>query len=234
MVTENTTFFGFVGARKGSKGLPGKNKLTINGIPLFLIALNKLREVGVQNIIFSSDCIDMLSIAKEHGYQTSERPEKFADDKSRIPEEILRLAKEFKINEKFVISVPPTAPLLRVASLRSAIEKIQNSSEADSCIALIDWTATFPGLAFYKDENDALLNIGNKLGIETYPRQKRIKFKQNTGSFYIRNLHKMKTQKLSSADNWLGKKILYQEITKSEAINIDTIDDWDELQEKIK
>ena len=206
----------------------------INGVPLFLIALNKLRAVGVQNIIFSSDCSEMLAIAKEHGYQISDRPKKFADDKSRIPEEILRLAKEFNINDKFVISVPPTAPLLKTESLKSAIKKIENSLEADSCIALIDWETTFPGLAFYKDKNNALLNVGNQLGIETYPRQKRIKFKQNTGSFYIRNLHKMKARKLSSADNWLGKNILYQEITKNEAINIDTMDDWEELQGKLR
>ena len=234
MKSTQKTFLGFVGARKGSKGLPGKNKFMINDKPLFLIALNKLRKTGVDDIIFSSDCHDMLEVAHNHGYRCAERPANFADDKTRIPEEILRLSTVYNIEKDFVVSIPPTSPLLRVESILSAMEKIQRASQYDSCIAVTDWDGAFPGLAFYEDQNGDLLNVGNELGIETYPRQNRLKFKQNTGSFYIRNLKKMKTGKVQMADNWLGNEVLYQEISKSEALNIDTLDDWNRVQERLK
>lgn len=234
MNSPQKTFIGFVGARKGSKGLPGKNKLLLDGEPLFLIALNKLRKAGLKEIIFSSDCRDMLEIANGHGYDCVERPAEFANDVARIPEEIIRITNLRKIEKDFVVSVPPTSPLLRVESIMAAIKKINITSQYDSCIAVTDWHGSFPGLAFYKDKNDQLLNVGNELGIETYPRQNRLKFKQNSGSFYIRNLTKMKTGKVQMADNWLGTKILYQEITETEAYNIDTHDDWNKVQEGLK
>jgi CMP-N,N'-diacetyllegionaminic acid synthase len=234
MFGDYKNFFGFVGARQGSKGLPGKNKLNINGQPLFLIALNNLRAVGLTQIIFSSDCDDMLQIARDHGYTTEKRPEKFSNDSSRIPEEILRLSIEYNITCEYVLSVPPTAPLLRTQSLISAIKKVMASGNIDSCIAVNDWHSSYPGLAFYKDQNNQLTNIGNKLGIETYPRQDRIKLFENTGAFYIRNLKKMKAGKLDKSTNWLGKKILFQEITQQEAINIDIKADWERVKKYIK
>ena len=44
----------------------------------------------------------------------------------------------------------------------------------------------------------------------------------------------MNPGKVQMADNWLGKKISYQEITESEALNIDTLDDWNKVQESLK
>jgi len=234
MSSSQKTFVGFVGARKGSKGLPGKNKLMIDGEPLFMIALNKLRKAGLEEIIFSSDCPDMLAIANGHGYDCVERPAQFANDVARIPEEIIRISTLRNIQKDYVVSVPPTSPLLCVESILSAMLKIKSSSQYDSCIAVTDWHGSFPGLAFYQDKNGQFLNVGKELGIETYPRQYRIRFKQNSGSFYIRNLAKMKAGKVQMADNWLGDKILYQEITETEALNIDTLDDWQKVQESRK
>ena len=73
-----------VPARSGSKGIPGKNKKEINGIPLLaypIIAANKSKYVD--KIIFSSDSKDLCGIAKNYGAEAPFlRPNELASDDS--------------------------------------------------------------------------------------------------------------------------------------------------------
>lgn len=218
--------FGFVGARKNSKGLPKKNLLELDGNPLFLIALNKLRDIGIKHIIFSSDCTDMLSIAKKNSFNTVKRPVEFSSDKARIPEEIIRIVASMGIPHRYVISVPPTAPLIELETLQKAVSKTLLNEDIDSVVAVKKWEGEFPGLAFYQNEYGNFCNFGTAAGVDTYPRQSRPVCFQNTGVFYIRNVHKILSTEIDCSTNWLGEKIKYVEVGANEGINIDTIDDW--------
>ena len=72
-------------ARKGSKGLPGKNLKVICGKPLIdYTILTALEILEPSLILVSSDCEDIINRGKKFGTNTIIRPNEFATDDSPI------------------------------------------------------------------------------------------------------------------------------------------------------
>lgn len=69
----------FVPARGGSSRVLRKNLKEVGGIPLFLRACYNLHQVlDKKSIIVDSDDDEILSIAREHGFNTLKRPDELA------------------------------------------------------------------------------------------------------------------------------------------------------------
>ena len=107
--------FGFVFARGGSKGVPGKNIRVLAGKPLLAHALHVASQVPeIDRVFVSTDSSDIADVAERFGATTISRPLELAQDDS--PE---WLAWKHAINwvnaevgdfQRFV-SLPATAPL---------------------------------------------------------------------------------------------------------------------------
>ena len=72
-------------ARGGSKGLPGKNAALVEGQPCIawtIEAAKRSRSIG--RVVVSSDDLGVLTIAREMGCETIERPEALAHDTATI------------------------------------------------------------------------------------------------------------------------------------------------------
>lgn len=104
--------FGFIFARGGSKGLPGKNIKPLGGVPLIGHAVNAARESGViDRVIVSTDDQSIADVARQCGAEVPfMRPEELARDDS--PE---WLAWRHAIGEvddfDVFVSLPCTSPL---------------------------------------------------------------------------------------------------------------------------
>ena len=62
-----------VAARKGSKGIPGKNKKLLNGKPLITYILKTLSTISsINRIILSTDDNDIIKISKKLNYKNLE------------------------------------------------------------------------------------------------------------------------------------------------------------------
>ena len=127
-------------ARGGSKGLPGKNVRSLNGLPL--IAHSILAAKGsrhITKVIVSTDSQEIYDIALAHGADSSFlRPAELATDEAKVIDTYLftldKFHTDFGIDYKELVVLQPTSPLRTSADIDAAIDLFQ-SKEADSVIS---------------------------------------------------------------------------------------------------
>jgi CMP-N-acetylneuraminic acid synthetase len=125
--------YAFVFARGGSKGLPGKNILKINGIPLLAYSINIAQSINeIQKCFVSTDSDEIAEIAKNYGATVIHRPAKLCHDNS--PE---WLSWQHSINwvrnnisdfDKF-ISLPTTAPLRLPEDVKKCLSRLDSKTD---------------------------------------------------------------------------------------------------------
>ena len=134
--------------RQGSKGLPGKNSLEIDGIPLYARAIIQALESGMfSEVIVSSDDPKILSSAKLLGASfIVERPANLANDIAGKPETIKHAieACELSIGQEFttIVDLDATSPLRNIADIRGAVELLE--SEGVSSVVTVTSSARNP------------------------------------------------------------------------------------------
>ena len=75
--------FAFIFVRGGSKGLPRKNLLEINQIPLVAHSIECAKSIqSITDVFVSSDSDEILSVAKAYGAFVIKRPDDLASDDS--------------------------------------------------------------------------------------------------------------------------------------------------------
>jgi N-acylneuraminate cytidylyltransferase len=128
--------FGFVFARGGSKGVPGKNIRDLAGKPLLAHSLNVASQVAeIERVFVSTDSSDIAAVAERFGATVILRPPELAQDDS--PEwlawrhAINRVRTEVGNFQRFV-SLPATAPL-RIAE---DVTKCLNALDANTDVVI--------------------------------------------------------------------------------------------------
>lgn len=121
------SIYGFIFARGGSKGLPGKNIKELCGKPLIAWAIEAGKATGLlDRIIVSTDSEEIAAVARAYGAETPFlRPKELASDTA--PENLSwRHAINFLRNrgDSFdtMVSLPATAPLRTPESVIKSIE----------------------------------------------------------------------------------------------------------------
>ena len=119
---------GFIFARGGSKGLPGKNIRPLGGRPLLAWSIAHARAVPrIRRLIVSTDSEEIAEVARAHGAEVPfMRPAQLAADAS--PEWLAwRHALEFLRADEgalpdAMVSVPATCPLRAPADIEACID----------------------------------------------------------------------------------------------------------------
>ena len=121
--------FAFIFARGGSKGLPGKNLLNLDGKPLLAHSIMTAKNIDkISRIFVSTDSSEIAEVAIKYGAEVINRPSNLAQDNS--PEwmswahSVSWLEKRGEFFDCFV-SLPTTAPL-------------RNKNDVIKCIDLLD------------------------------------------------------------------------------------------------
>ena len=127
-------------ARGGSKGLPRKNLLPINGIPLLGHAIACAKEVlNEERIFVSTEDQEIAECAKSFGARVISRPVELAQDIS--PEwdswrhACLTLEK-LDIDFDCLVSVPCTSPLRNSDDIVNCIKTLDAHSNGEACISV--------------------------------------------------------------------------------------------------
>lgn len=133
----NKTFLAIIPARGGSKRLPRKNVLDLCGKPLIAYSIEAgLKSKYISKVIVSSDDNEILTISKEYGAETINRPEYLANDTATTFD-----ALEHTINslEKYdyIVLLQPTSPLRNEKHIDEAIELL-NKKDADAVISVCE------------------------------------------------------------------------------------------------
>lgn len=133
---------GIIGARGGSKGLPGKNVRPLCGKPLLTWAIGiAKRSRHINRVILSTDSPEYAAVGREYGAETPFlRPAEHASD-SAIEVVYIRHALEWLDEHEgyrpdLVVRLCPTAPLIRVEDVDRAIELVLEDEAAQSAIIM--------------------------------------------------------------------------------------------------
>ena len=118
----------FVFARGGSKGLPGKNLLPINDVPLVGHSIEIAKNINQINKIFvSTDSEEISEVGKLFGAEVIERPEDLASDTASEwkawKHAIKHVEEKYGSFDQF-ISLPATAPCRRCIDVRRCMQAL--------------------------------------------------------------------------------------------------------------
>lgn len=207
-------------ARGGSKGIPRKNLRLLNGKPLLYYSIKTALASSYEiDVYVSSEDDEILNTALGFGAKVHKRDLSIADDKSTLDPVIYACyvhaqAVEHKEYD-FIITMQPTSPLLKTASLDSAIEKMIANPAIETMIAAKDDTH----LSWRKEGERFLPNYEKRVN-----RQYLTPMFTETGGFFITR------KEIITAVNRIGEKVELHLLGNGEEIDIDTYEDWNLCQ----
>jgi len=122
VIIDSTDFLAVIPARKGSKGVPGKNTRPLCGKPLVTWTIQQaLASEHLKHILVTSDDPEVLSIARKHKLMIHERPPELATDDSLIIDTLKVLVKKYPC--KAVVLLQPTSPIRNPRLIDFCIEQ---------------------------------------------------------------------------------------------------------------
>jgi len=127
-------YIALICARKGSKGVIGKNSRLLAGKPLIVWSIQAAKQIKrISRIIVSTDSEEIAQIAIEHGAEVPFiRPNELALDNS--PEWLVwRHALKFLSENENVkvdglVVIPPTAPLRNIQDINDCIDEYEKGA----------------------------------------------------------------------------------------------------------
>lgn len=125
-------------ARGGSKGIPKKNIVDVNGQPLISYTiLDSLKCKSIEETFVSTDDIEIASIARQYGATVPFlRPKEYATDISSDMQWawhfILWYERKYNSHPELIVHLRTTTPIRDVAIIEQAIDIMLNNKEASS------------------------------------------------------------------------------------------------------
>ena len=212
---KNKTFLAIIPARGGSKRLPRKNVLDLNGKPLIAWSIKAgLNSKYIDKVVVSSDDDEILTISKRYGAVTINRPNELASDTATTFDAIKHTVDNCEKYD-YIVLLQPTSPLRDEKHIDKAIELLElKKSDAVVSVCKMDhsplWSNTLSDslsmTGFLKDE---ALNQRSQ-DLEEYYRI--------NGAIYICNTGKL----LEEESFFLKEKIFAYKMDRESSIDIDT------------
>lgn len=138
-------------ARGGSKRLPRKNVLPLNGKPLIAWSIDAaLESKYVDKVIVSTDCHEIAKISTEYGASVPfMRPESIAGDTATTNSVILHALEQYSNEYDIAVILQPTSPLRIFSDIDNALEMLL-SKNADGVVSVCEcehsplWSNSLP------------------------------------------------------------------------------------------
>lgn len=204
-----------VPARGGSKGIPRKNLRILAGKPLIWYIISAAKKAKrVDRVVVTTEDEEIALVARRFGAEVVHRPPELAGDAVPLDPVVDHAVREVEASgfkADIVLTLQPTSPLLKPESIDRAVE-ILARGEAETVISVIDrthlyWTVDEEGR--YKPLYKERLN-----------RQYLPPLYQETGGI-IGSMRRVVTAK-----SRIGTKLTLIELSRDEAVDIDSDLDW--------
>lgn len=202
-------------ARGGSKGIPRKNVRLMVGKPLISYSIeNALNSRFDIDVVVSTDDEEIARLASSNGARVVMRPKRLATDFVTLDPVIFHalneVEKEKQIKYDVVITMQPTSPLLKSDTLDAAIEYF-TKNDFDTVLSGINK----PHLSWTEIEGNIVPAYEARLNRQFLPMNL-----METGAFFISK------REFVNENSRFGPNVSVYEISESEAIDIDTPQDW--------
>ncbi len=215
---------GFIPARGGSKGLPGKNIKEICGYPLIAWTVAAARSsIYFDRILVSTDDPEIARVSQRFGAEVPFlRPKYLATDKAKTIDAMFHALSFFeKKNEffDFIALLEPTSPLRKNGDIDRGIEKLGNYRQAGAVISIGEVHLEHPSIIKRKEGRFLKSYLKSK---------KKVTRRQDLdpayfpyGVLYLTRVSSLKKEKTIYAQN-----ALYYEIERWQNYEIDDFVDW--------
>ena len=224
---KNKTFLAIIPARGGSKRLPRKNVLNLNGKPLIAYSIEAgLKSKYMDKVIVTSDDDEILTISERYGADTIKRPDELANDTATTFDAIKHTVDSCE-NYDYIVLLQATSPLRDEKLIDEAIELLE-SKNADAIVSVCEmdhsplWSNTLgDSLSMKGFLRDDILNQRSQ-DLEKYYRL--------NGAIYICKIEKL----LEEKSFFLKDSIFAYNMNRKSSIDIDEEIDFKIASQYIK
>ena len=209
-------------ARGGSKRLPRKNILPLDGVPLLARVIRTAREAGVFNeVIVSSEEEEILELARREGALAHVRPQDLARDRSTVVETCVDVLKSH--DSDVFCCIYATAALLTKETLRLSAKKFHDKNKASVLMGVSKYNY-HPVQALKIDpDGSAKLLFQEYQGVQSqfYP-----EVRVSNGTFYW-----ARTKIFLEEQNFYSDVLVTYDVPEEQVCDIDTLEDFAKLEE---
>ncbi len=218
-------FIAIITARGGSKRLPNKNILDLNGKPLIAWTIEAAKKCNfINEVVVSTDSLEIKKIAEQHGASVPFiRSEKLSNDTASSFDVVKHCLDfhqaQFKLNFDYIILLQPTSPLRTHIDIENAV-KLLKEKNADAIVSVCE-TEHSP---FWTNNIDSTLSMDNFLRdeVKNNRSQDLPKHYRLNGAIYICKISELLKQKTFFLEKNIFAYIMHQE----RSIDIDTLLDF--------
>ncbi|MFT7613562.1 MAG: CMP-N-acetylneuraminic acid synthetase [Parvicellaceae bacterium] len=205
-------------ARGGSKRVPRKNWLPLNGIPLLAYSIKAAIGANVfDRVVVSTEDLEIAKVAKEFGAEVDNRPHDLASDFKTKDDVLLEFILRNKLNDNDQVTILlPTCPFRTTFHIIEANSKFKSGLESfKSLISVCEFS--FPiDLAMSIGENEHLLKAYPEKYQKTRSQEHKKSFHPN-GAIYISTVGNFKEIK-----SFFGTKMQAYLMNEWDSFDIDT------------
>jgi CMP-N-acetylneuraminic acid synthetase len=228
----NKKILGLIPARGGSKGIPNKNIIDLNGKPLINYSINAAKESDfLTKLIVSTDSKEIADIAQLAGANIPFlRPETLSTDSSAALGVIEHAIDYFaSIGEAFdyIVYLQPTSPLRTKEDIDQAIIIMRNS-DADSLVSVTDVPHQFGVESLMVEDmnsNEKWVSplANNQVTKNALRRQEKPHYVARNGPAIVIT----QPNTIKQFGNFYGNKVASYKMPANRSADIDNIDDLD-------
>ncbi|WGE89084.1 cytidylyltransferase domain-containing protein [Actinobacillus arthritidis] len=209
-------------ARAGSKGLPNKNVLLVNGKPLIVYSIEAAIQSGeFEKIIVSTDSQEYIDLLSHYPIEFLKRAAHLASDNASsfvVIEDVLKQYHAIKFD--YFVLLQPTSPLRTAKHIKEACKKFERHFEQfDFCVSVSDVHKP-TSLTFPIDEDGSLKHF--QLDYTNYTRQQYRQEYSPNGAIFIAKPTAYLEQK-----HFFGTKSLAYFMEREKAVDIDDRQDFE-------
>ena len=207
-----------IAARGGSKGIPKKNLIKINGLPLIAWSILQAKKCkSIDSVWVTSDDDEILSVASKYGANRIKRPKKISGDKASSElawEHAVKFITLKKVKIDTIVALQPTSPIRESSDIESALNYF-NKKKFDSLLSVTELEDFF----VWENTKEGPLSMNYDYKKRSRRQSIEKKFLEN-GSFYI-----FKPKNLLQYKNRLGGNIGLFALEKYKSFQIDNKSD---------
>tara|TARA_B100002052_G_scaffold234004_1_gene217143 strand:+ start:103 stop:789 length:687 start_codon:yes stop_codon:yes gene_type:complete len=211
-------------ARKGSKGIKGKNLLKIKNKSLIFYTIDQAQKIkSINDIVISTDLkLSPKELKKRRLKVFFKREKKLSNDKvGKVPvirDALKRAEKYYNKQYEIIIDLDVTSPLRSLNDIKNAISKFINS-KSNNLITLCESR---------KNPYFNMVEIIKKVPNLVINSRKTIRRRQDAPKIYDMNasIYLWKRKFLMKSDNLFSKKTMYYLMPVNRSIDIDNINDF--------
>ena len=212
---KNKSILAIIPARGGSKGLPGKNIIDIDGKPLFSYTYEQAKKSKyIDRIILSSDDNEIIEVAKNLGCEVPfKRPKNLALDTSGTRPVIFHALDQLSQDYDYVVILQVTSPLRLSQDIDKCIELCEQD-KMPACVSVAEVDKPLQWV-FSLDKDHKLKSVISDLKLPIR-RQDATQHYAVNGAVYV-----AKVEWLISQEHFITDETVAHIMPKSRSIDID-------------